>query len=1331
MRLFSYLLGSKAKVAGAGIVAVAIFVSIGFFAASTTSALANKFADETDPATILKVIKYYQAIKYCADNGKFKNEVKGDDVGNGVRWWVNSGTQVTIGLATDKWGDKNGLTACNGEDDDNPGWLSEAFEIFGFDPDGGEDTLEKLGYSCGVDGNETKCTKSDINATIVGLVRDSSYLKGYNIDNASSEMYKVATYWGAMKNLVDACNATAGGNSNLYDIKSVQTDGKIKEGKWSIPTSGTVRSGIDPLTSMGSGNTDSCRSTLVAAVNDNASAYANWTARSVCEKNFPQLTSTAQISACAEGWSNSANVIYCKGKSQARACFLGAGSPVNAEGITAGELCVGRFSNDSEAAACINGSLNRGNPNYCNATYPAPDALNTNGTLPADTNKGRRDACAYGAQLAVTGGGTVLSETASPEDEGLTGDDDATTCIIDGIGWMVCPILNAFGGLSDAMYNWIQSVLVVAPLSASSGESASPQYTAWTSMRNIANVLLVIAFLIIIFSQLTSVGVTNYGVKKTLPRLIVVALAINVSFYLMAIAIDLTNIIGTGLYDILHALAPGADATTLNAGAMVTSLLAGTGAVVIAGTSVAIAAASTATAFSLPTLALLAAPVILGVVLALIAAVATLFIRNALLVVLIVISPIAIAAYLLPNTQGLFTKWRKLFMSMLVLFPLAALLFGGAQFAAGVIVNGSDPLSGLAAIFIMAVPLGMLPWLIKTSNSLLGNIGNRLSGLARKAAAPVKKAAGERLEHQRAQTLAGQRNMFGRRQKEGTTNAAQRWNNRRLTRNQETENFKGEAQENWRESALQGGSKAADRAKHALDEQQTHHTRKAANDSSFKLASDKRKNTAGTADYAYNVTSEDNAIKSGAISEQLREAQTQRVVTNQNGVGSADMTGRTAKLRAARNEAQTQAQFDQRVQNSATLTAAEQATRRAQEQSKTIKAEQDQSFEQLKSTDAGLTGLRERQADAQLKTSALTERMASQTQERQMQDPGLLNVRLDAEASKREKAAMEQQVTRQVTEGASAKGGAELVAQAAASAAAQGLTAAQTATVIAERQATADRLQAAQVTNAVATSATTSAGNVQQEEYAQMLVNDAALAQQAGGIDPNGVSRVTAAANSVITDVAIKAINSEKTTMSKVSPKTRTDPSGNTVPGLMDIVASTNGQKASPERKAAAAGIIAKMGGDDDIHILLDYIDTMPETTEAERNEKILVMQQIGTDMGGRKPVSLGAGDVAALNTGTYQGSFDSKVNGRLSGGKLSPEALFTNTSADELQRILAVVSDPARYAPQDKPGEAPGSALARIAELKAGIATFKANPNFKPPSPEIGALIDKLEGKL
>lgn len=836
--------------------------------------------------------------------------------------------------------------------------------------------------------------------------------------------------------------------------------------------------------------------------------------------------------------------------------------------------------------ACENGYANKSKPTYCATTY-TPKTINYQGATIENTQKAEQDACLYGRsitpeQLAAAVNGIVDSDIPPPDGGG--GDDTATSCVVDGIGWMVCPLLNAFGGLSDAMYGWIDSVLRLQPLSLS---SESPQFIAWQSIRNIANVLLVIAFLVIIFSQLTSMGVSNYGVKKTLPRLVIVALAINTSFYLMAIAVDLTNIIGVGLHSIFSTLAPDADASTMNAAGVIGALVTGTGTAIVAGTAITFAAAS---AGSFSTLALMALPVIGVAILGLLAAVATLFIRNALVVVLIVISPLAFAAYLLPNTQSLFAKWRKLFISMLVLFPMAALLFGGSKFAASVIVTADQPLSALAAIFIMAVPLGMLPWLVKSSNSLLGNIGGRLSGLASKARNPLTRATQGAVDKSKAASLAGRRNMFGFKQKPGRTNMAQRMNNRRMSREAEIGNLKGESEENWREMAISGtgggkNGKAAARAQAALKGQQDHSTLKGRNDA------------------------------------RAQEMHTARINTPGSVIGQMDTEAREAKLATARNEAQTQQRFDQHVQANQGLTQTLQDTRRAEETSKTVKAEQDHAFEQLKSTDPALRGLRDRQADAQLKTTALAEQSAVETQRRQKVVPGLLDVRLATEASKKERGALDQEIGQMVAEASSAKGGAELIAN--------GVDA---ATVL--------QIQNAQVQSAVATSATAAAQRVQQGELTEAIKqNTNGIATDMAGIDDtHGEALVTAQAietqrkayESNVTAYSIQHRDSGVGTTALSLIAQSKDAQGNALP------ANTY----TTEEREAAGRAVVDSGNIDEVKPYVDYLSTAlanastPEEEATVRNLQKAFGEKISSSPA--KPMGLGPGEIEALRNGEY-----------------------------------------------------------------------------------------------
>lgn len=349
--------------------------------------------------------------------------------------------------------------------------------------------------------------------------------------------------------------------------------------------------------------------------------------------------------------------------------------------------------------ACVAGATHRDDTTYCKDTY---------------TNKDLAKACTDGATADLA----IADDTT-----GSNAGSSATTCAVNGIGWIACPVMTAVSGAADFMYSHIISgILQVQPISQSSGDYT---YKAWAQVRDLANIVVVVAFLFIIFSQATGVGISNYGIKRMLPKIIIGVIALNASYFIMSLVVDLSNVLGKGLYQIFVGLAPS---VSPNWSDVITILLAG-GALAVAAAPEGITA-----------LAIAVLPILLIAVLGILAAFITLFIRNALIIILIIIAPLAIAAYMLPNTESWFTKWRKLLTSMLLLYPMAAILFGGAKFAGSVLYGKADLFNEIIGLFVMAAPLFALPWLAKSSGGILGNVFGRLQGLANKAKAPATKA---------------------------------------------------------------------------------------------------------------------------------------------------------------------------------------------------------------------------------------------------------------------------------------------------------------------------------------------------------------------------------------------------------------------------------------------------------------------------------------------------------------------------------------------------------------------------------------------------------------
>ena len=137
-----------------------------------------------------------------------------------------------------------------------------------------------------------------------------------------------------------------------------------------------------------------------------------------------------------------------------------------------------------------------------------------------------------------------------------TGDDSEDTCESNfwGFGWIFCPGQNLITELINGMVGWIADSMkwtILADDSATNTAGLTIRQV-WQNFLNIANVVFVIAFLIMIYSMATSTGLSNYDVKKMLPRLIIVVIAVNLSFYICAALVDLSNIIGAGLYNLIY-----------------------------------------------------------------------------------------------------------------------------------------------------------------------------------------------------------------------------------------------------------------------------------------------------------------------------------------------------------------------------------------------------------------------------------------------------------------------------------------------------------------------------------------------------------------------------------------------------------------------------------------------------------------------------------------------------------------------------------------------------------------------------------------------------------
>ena len=326
--------------------------------------------------------------------------------------------------------------------------------------------------------------------------------------------------------------------------------------------------------------------------------------------------------------------------------------------------------------------------------------------------------------------------------------------VSNGVGWLICPITNFLAEGMDFAYKTLSDFLFIRP---TSNDQNSALFRAWSYMRNIANIAFVIVFLIVIYSQLTNFGVSNYGLKKLLPRLIIAAILVNLSYYICAIAIDASNILGYSLQDLFIWIRNGLIGTSGNswdAGnwSSVTGFILSGGTAATAG---GIALFSTLSYYGIAGSLFLLLPSLVSGLMAVIVALVIIAGRQALITILAIISPLAFVAYLLPNTEKLFEKWRSTFLTLLILFPAFSVIFGGAQLAGTAIIQNANSINAIIlGMLVQVFPLFITPMLIKLSGSTLAGLANIINNPNRGLIDRTRKFTEDRAENIKARRLA-------------------------------------------------------------------------------------------------------------------------------------------------------------------------------------------------------------------------------------------------------------------------------------------------------------------------------------------------------------------------------------------------------------------------------------------------------------------------------------------------------------------------------------------------------------------------------------------------
>lgn len=305
------------------------------------------------------------------------------------------------------------------------------------------------------------------------------------------------------------------------------------------------------------------------------------------------------------------------------------------------------------------------------------------------------------------------------------------------VGWILCPVIEILSDTTENLYTWIEDDFLSIEAGFFTGRDQASLYGAWSGFVGIANIILVVFFLIIVFSQLTGIGIDNYGIKKTLPKIIVAAILINLSYYICELAVDVSNILGRALNDWFTAMGQGLPLIDLNASDEVNTHAGLFSALksLISGGIIATTAVTAVNAFQSGGFVAILLPLLAALVIALVAIFfffILLGLRKAGVIILIAISPLAFVCYMLPNTKPLFSKWVKALKGLLILYPICGLLIGGGFYVSRMLMSlSSDYFMRFVAMMLTVVPFFFIPKLLTSSFAAMGNIGAKITSLGR------------------------------------------------------------------------------------------------------------------------------------------------------------------------------------------------------------------------------------------------------------------------------------------------------------------------------------------------------------------------------------------------------------------------------------------------------------------------------------------------------------------------------------------------------------------------------------------------------------------------
>jgi hypothetical protein len=308
----------------------------------------------------------------------------------------------------------------------------------------------------------------------------------------------------------------------------------------------------------------------------------------------------------------------------------------------------------------------------------------------------------------------------------------ALTCSVDffnPLTYLECPIIDGLNGIINYFDGFINGQLNIngctylnakegvntfancTKSGAQNNAASNGFYAAWSELRNVAVGLLAITALVMVISQALGFEAFDaYTIKKVLPRILIAAIGISLSWQMAQFLVQLSNDLGNGVANLIYA----PFLKTAQGGNIIvnqTTGLAGFTAVMVTGFATLISPIAAILILSIAVLA-----VLLGFI--------VIVLRQVLIIFLAIFAPIAIVAFVLPSTQKVWKMWWTNFMKALIMFPLIAGLIAIGRVFALVSIQTGGTTGQLFAFVAYFGPYFFIPQMFKFAGGVLAAASN-------------------------------------------------------------------------------------------------------------------------------------------------------------------------------------------------------------------------------------------------------------------------------------------------------------------------------------------------------------------------------------------------------------------------------------------------------------------------------------------------------------------------------------------------------------------------------------------------------------------------------